>query len=34
MGSAELVKRVLGRPNPSVIDAHSRHFASLSLDRQ
>jgi HAD superfamily hydrolase (TIGR01509 family) len=27
MGSAELVQRVLGRPDPSVIDAHSRHFA-------
>jgi HAD superfamily hydrolase (TIGR01509 family) len=27
MGSAELVQRVLGRPDPSVIDAHSRYFA-------
>jgi HAD superfamily hydrolase (TIGR01509 family) len=27
MGSAELVQRVLGRSDPSVIDAHSRHFA-------
>ena len=27
MGSAELVERVLGRPDPAVIDAHSRHFA-------
>ena len=27
MGSAELVERVLGRPDPSVIDAHSRYFA-------
>lgn len=27
MGSAELVERVLGRPDPSVSDAHSRHFA-------
>jgi HAD superfamily hydrolase (TIGR01509 family) len=27
MGSAELVARVLGRPDPSVIDAHSRYFA-------
>jgi HAD superfamily hydrolase (TIGR01509 family) len=27
MGSAELVARVLGRPDPRVIDAHSRYFA-------
>jgi phosphoglycolate phosphatase-like HAD superfamily hydrolase len=27
MGSAELVERVLGRPDPPVSDAHSRHFA-------
>ena len=27
MGSAELVERVLGQPDPSVIDAHSRYFA-------
>jgi HAD superfamily hydrolase (TIGR01509 family) len=27
MGSAELVEQVLGHPDPSVIDAHSRHFA-------
>jgi len=27
MGSAELVQWVLGRPDSSVIDAHSRHFA-------
>ena len=26
-GSAELVERVLGQPDPSVIDAHSRYFA-------
>jgi HAD superfamily hydrolase (TIGR01509 family) len=26
-GSDELVERVLGRPDPSVIDAHSRYFA-------
>ncbi|HEY2305009.1 MAG TPA: HAD family hydrolase [Streptosporangiaceae bacterium] len=27
MGSAELVERVLGRPDPSVSVAHSRHYA-------
>jgi HAD superfamily hydrolase (TIGR01493 family) len=27
MGSAELVERVLGRPDPSVSAAHSRHYA-------
>jgi phosphoglycolate phosphatase-like HAD superfamily hydrolase len=27
MGSAELVERVLGRPDPSVSPAHSRHYA-------
>lgn len=27
MGSAELVEQVLGHLDPSVIDAHSRHFA-------
>jgi HAD superfamily hydrolase (TIGR01509 family) len=27
MASAELVGRVLGQPDPSVIEAHSRHFA-------
>ena len=27
MASAELVERVLGRPDPTVIEAHSRHFA-------
>jgi HAD superfamily hydrolase (TIGR01509 family) len=27
LGSDELVERVLGRPEPSVIDAHSRYFA-------
>lgn len=27
MGSDDLVERVLGRPDPTVIDAHSRHFA-------
>ena len=27
MGSAELVERVLGQPDPAVIDAHSRYFA-------
>jgi phosphoglycolate phosphatase-like HAD superfamily hydrolase len=27
MGSAELVERVLGEPDPSVSDAHSRRFA-------
>jgi HAD superfamily hydrolase (TIGR01509 family) len=27
MGSAELVQRVLGRSDPSVIEAHGRHFA-------
>jgi HAD superfamily hydrolase (TIGR01509 family) len=27
LGSAELVERVLGCPEPSVVDAHSRHFA-------
>jgi phosphoglycolate phosphatase-like HAD superfamily hydrolase len=27
MGSAELVERVLGRPDPTVSPAHSRHYA-------
>lgn len=27
MGSTELVERVLGQPDPSVIAAHSRHYA-------
>lgn len=27
MGSAELVERVLGKPDPSVSPAHSRHYA-------
>jgi HAD superfamily hydrolase (TIGR01509 family) len=27
MASADLVERVLGQPDPSVIEAHSRHFA-------
>lgn len=27
MGSAELVQRVLGRPDPTVSPAHSRHYA-------
>ena len=27
MGSSELVEMVLGRPDPSVIEAHSRYFA-------
>jgi HAD superfamily hydrolase (TIGR01509 family) len=27
MGSSDLVQRVLGRPDPSVIEAHSRYFA-------
>jgi HAD superfamily hydrolase (TIGR01509 family) len=27
MGSSDLVERVLGRPDPSVIEAHSRYFA-------
>jgi HAD superfamily hydrolase (TIGR01509 family) len=27
MGSSDLVERVLGQPDPSVIEAHSRHFA-------
>jgi HAD superfamily hydrolase (TIGR01509 family) len=27
MGSADLVERVLGKPDSSVIEAHSRHFA-------
>jgi HAD superfamily hydrolase (TIGR01509 family) len=27
MGSAELVARVLGRPDPAVVDAHGRYFA-------
>lgn len=27
MGSAELIERVIGQPDPSVSDAHSRHYA-------
>jgi HAD superfamily hydrolase (TIGR01509 family) len=27
MGSSDLVERVLGQPDPSVVEAHSRHFA-------
>jgi HAD superfamily hydrolase (TIGR01509 family) len=27
MGSSDLVERVLGRPDPSVIEAHSRYFS-------
>jgi len=27
MGSSDLVRRVLGQPDPSVIEAHSRYFA-------
>jgi HAD superfamily hydrolase (TIGR01509 family) len=27
LGSSDLVKRVLGQPDPSVIEAHSRYFA-------
>jgi phosphoglycolate phosphatase-like HAD superfamily hydrolase len=27
MGSADLVERVLGQPDPTVIDAHSRYYA-------
>jgi HAD superfamily hydrolase (TIGR01509 family) len=27
LGAAELVERVLGRPDPTVVDAHSRYFA-------
>jgi hypothetical protein len=34
MGSAELVDRVLGRPDRSVIDAHSWHFAVPGPDAQ
>jgi beta-phosphoglucomutase-like phosphatase (HAD superfamily) len=27
MGSAEMIEKVLGKPDPTVSDAHSRHFA-------
>ena len=31
MASAELVERVLGRPDPPVIEAHSRHVTDARL---